>query len=594
MSPDFHLIGFDYTNLLHKKVAVDPETKAVLTKEIGNIHVLKSGDTMIGLLTLSGAPTIDLHAATKKYVDDHIGEGGPSGITDASDYDTIQLAINAANSLGNKFVWIPAGTYDIDAPLSLPADGFSLIGAGRKIVTLRATSGIDAIIKQVGKRYLTVGGFRLDGNGHLGSRGIWLENVVWFSKFFDIEIRDILISALYLANAGDAIGQAPYWNLFQNIQCGRVQQRGTHGIYLRGDANLNTFINCTAAGDDRGILLQNYDFGASGIRGPGSNIFLAPDCGGGDSCIGIKIEDAARSNTFFNPYIEGVLRSMEILVKDNVVIGGSFYGNTNNEILAPNGLDCYYYRVGANTYGNWLGGGGNGGGREKQDLLVKINASYPTYKIDIDALVLQVEDENLTGINLTVDITQSGANGLDTGSEAANTWYSIWVIRGSSGTAGLLSTSSTSPSMPAGYTKKRRVGWVRNNSNSAFRKFFHIGDWWHWDAQHVALNTGSAATSWTDVNCGSYVPPTSEFITIMGFVGDTNGAGANLKIRRKGSSETMPNDYDLHHSGSGLTTCSISVIGVVVSCDGSQIIQYKVYTGDEYARICIFGYYDPT
>jgi len=33
--------------------------------------VLKSGDTMTGALTLSGTPTVDLHAATKKYVDDH-------------------------------------------------------------------------------------------------------------------------------------------------------------------------------------------------------------------------------------------------------------------------------------------------------------------------------------------------------------------------------------------------------------------------------------------------------------------------------------------------------------------------------------------
>jgi hypothetical protein len=35
--------------------------------------VLKAGSTMTGALTLSGAPTVDLHAATKKYVDDIAG-----------------------------------------------------------------------------------------------------------------------------------------------------------------------------------------------------------------------------------------------------------------------------------------------------------------------------------------------------------------------------------------------------------------------------------------------------------------------------------------------------------------------------------------
>lgn len=37
------------------------------------VFVLKAGDTMTGALTLSGAPTSNLHAATKKYVDDSVG-----------------------------------------------------------------------------------------------------------------------------------------------------------------------------------------------------------------------------------------------------------------------------------------------------------------------------------------------------------------------------------------------------------------------------------------------------------------------------------------------------------------------------------------
>lgn len=38
-----------------------------------SLNVLKAGDTMTGLLTLSGAPTVNLHAATKLYVDTAIG-----------------------------------------------------------------------------------------------------------------------------------------------------------------------------------------------------------------------------------------------------------------------------------------------------------------------------------------------------------------------------------------------------------------------------------------------------------------------------------------------------------------------------------------
>ena len=47
-------------------------------------YVKKAGDTMTGKLTLDGAPTSDLHAATKKYVD---GKTGGTSLTKASNTD---------------------------------------------------------------------------------------------------------------------------------------------------------------------------------------------------------------------------------------------------------------------------------------------------------------------------------------------------------------------------------------------------------------------------------------------------------------------------------------------------------------------------
>jgi len=52
--------------------------KAVVTPP-GYVPVNKAGDTMTGSLTLNAAPTVDLHAATKKYVDD-----GLAGKSDTS------------------------------------------------------------------------------------------------------------------------------------------------------------------------------------------------------------------------------------------------------------------------------------------------------------------------------------------------------------------------------------------------------------------------------------------------------------------------------------------------------------------------------
>ena len=54
-----------------------------------------AGGTMTGALTLSGAPTVDLHAATKKYVDDAIVAATPEAI-DVS-YDNVTSGLSAVN-----------------------------------------------------------------------------------------------------------------------------------------------------------------------------------------------------------------------------------------------------------------------------------------------------------------------------------------------------------------------------------------------------------------------------------------------------------------------------------------------------------------
>lgn len=73
--------------------------------------------------------------------------------------------------------------------------------------------------------------------------------------------------------------------------------------------------------------------------------------------------------------------------------------------------------------------------------------------------------DNLTDIVLAaptvVDVTASGAGGLDTGVEAANTWYFAHVIADSTGVnpaRGLLSASPVAPVLPVGYDRFRRVG----------------------------------------------------------------------------------------------------------------------------------------
>ena len=78
---------------------------AKAAKDVADAALPLAGGTMTGDLTLSGAPTNDLHAASKKYVDDNAGSGG-GGVTlkdfeDLPDLDDYKLDEIIAS--GNNF-----------------------------------------------------------------------------------------------------------------------------------------------------------------------------------------------------------------------------------------------------------------------------------------------------------------------------------------------------------------------------------------------------------------------------------------------------------------------------------------------------------
>ena len=116
-----------------------------------------------------------------------------------------------------------------------------------------------------------------------------------------------------------------------------------------------------------------------------------------------------------------------------------------------------------------------------RNLIVKNNTTNPNYQVDIDADEIILQDSSgvpyrATAVDLTANITVNGVNGLDTGSEAANTFYYIWIIYNGTTVAGLLSTSATSPTMPTGYTYKAGGWGIYNDSNPNFSTIYQQGN----------------------------------------------------------------------------------------------------------------------
>lgn len=156
-----------------------------------------------------------------------------------------------------------------------------------------------------------------------------------------------------------------------------------------------------------------------------------------------------------------------------------------------------------------LTGVSRGGGRSPTGAFKNLSVtrgSATQVTVTADELILD-DGTRITSVNETAAITASGADGLDTGSEASNTWYYIYIIRKSSdGTvASLLSTSSSSPTMPSGYDQKALVSAVRNDGSSNFVNFIQTGSKYIYPTGQTAYN-GTPGAGWTAVDITAYVP----------------------------------------------------------------------------------------
>lgn len=175
---------------------------------------------------------------------------------------------------------------------------------------------------------------------------------------------------------------------------------------------------------------------------------------------------------------------------------------------------------------------------QSRGLVVKTNVVTPASQIDIDAeeIILQNTSglsRRFTSINLTVDITASGANGLDTGSEAVDTWYYTWVIAKADGTkAGLLSVSSTAPTMPSGYTFMALVGAARNDSGEDFIPFRQEARSVRFDAVQTVKDGSFTAAAWTAQSITSFAPTTAKAVHLVG--GTEVGASMGVSPRSDG------------------------------------------------------------
>ncbi|HQJ93188.1 MAG TPA: hypothetical protein PLI71_09985 [Clostridia bacterium] len=222
-------------------------------------------------------------------------------------------------------------------------------------------------------------------------------------------------------------------------------------------------------------------------------------------------------------------------------------------------------------------------GEDRRNITVILNATHPTYQVDVDFDILQVGQYNLTAGDLTIDVTVSGANGLDTGSEAPNTWYAVYVIYNpTTGTiAGLLSADTTPPStanpptLPSGYTVWRNVGWVRNDASSNFTLYCCISDGFcdrgdpsqpdYYDGGTTLYTNGG----WYDLDLSAIIPPGAKSVLLSGYINDGT-IGRTFRLRANTGSSNVRNVLEVRNQVAGAYAIAMGE----VKLDSGRVIEY--------------------
>lgn len=103
------------------------------------------------------------------------------------------------------------------------------------------------------------------------------------------------------------------------------------------------------------------------------------------------------------------------------------------------------------------------------------NSGTPSTKIDMTAsysvlVTTGGTPKFLSSVSVTIDLTTTGANGMDTGARPTSGWAYLYVINNGSVTAGLATATSPTaglPTLPGGYTTFAYVGamWLDGSQN---------------------------------------------------------------------------------------------------------------------------------
>ncbi len=211
----------------------------------------------------------------------------------------------------------------------------------------------------------------------------------------------------------------------------------------------------------------------------------------------------------------------------------------------------------------------------------------PDEQVDVDAECLTLfnatfESNSIVNINLTIDNTAGGANGIDTGGVAINTLYYIWVIAKVDGTvAGLFSVSNTigTVTLPGGYLYARIIGAIFTDGASDFIPGKWINDMFWYDSA-IEIYDANGSLTWIDIDISTEIPHLISRNASIG--GRIDTSQQSVDIRGKGFTQYFGSTRGGEQPS--------SVLGFIIPTDSDGLIQHQASSNSKNYHLFVNGY----
>jgi len=203
----------------------------------------------------------------------------------------------------------------------------------------------------------------------------------------------------------------------------------------------------------------------------------------------------------------------------------------------------------------------------------------------------------ITTVTTTLSTSSVALNALDTGTVAASTFYAVYMVadvQNRNPTGFLISTSTTGPVLPQGYSCWLRIGWLLTDGSSHLLKFQQAGNgggrWYQWQTAINVLSAGTSAT-FAAVSLATAMPLIANPVRLI-ISYTPNTAGNTVLIRPTGSTETSLTPIQL----TGVVAAKAQIVAnqeiITLLSSGNPSIDYELTSASDSCSIWVSGFND--